>query len=363
MQDQSPSPTTRNESAPKPNQGREPFLHRMARRSLTVTLVFVLATLCTACLPLLLLVAGVVDVLSPRRTRFAFCRGLLFFVSLLAMEAIAICAVTLVWLLHLLRRNPQTFERHNRSAQTLWSSTLYRIGERLFSLRTHIEGAIPPPHPDAAQVAPLLVFVRHSSTADTVLPVLILANRGYRLRYVLKRELLFDPCLDIVGQRLRNCFVSRGGKDTDQDLRGVLDLATDMTSGDALVIYPEGTRFTAQKRERTLARLRSHGPQDALTLAESLQHTLPPLQRGPLQLLRENQRADLVLMAHCGLEPAGSLKELLAGDLIGEQVFIHFEHIPFAALPKDPDAQRQFLSEKWRNIDAWIAAHKQRDGG
>ena len=30
-----------------------------------------------------------------------------------------------------------------------------------------------------------------------------------RLRYVLKRELLWDPCLDIVGQRVPNIFVDR----------------------------------------------------------------------------------------------------------------------------------------------------------
>lgn len=325
-----------------------------------MSLVVMLTALCTASLPILLLLTGLIDFLRIRRARFALSRGLLFFVSLLLMETAAIFGVTLVWVAHLVHRNDSMFREHNRTAQTVWASTLYRIGERLFSMRTHVEGSIPKSDPETAQVPPLLVFVRHSSTADTVLPVLMLANRGYRLRYVLKRELLLDPCLDIVGQRLPNCFVSRGGKDTDHDLQGVLSLAEDMTSGDALVIYPEGTRFTPRKREHIVSRLQRHGPTDALALAEQLRHTLPPLQRGPLELLQKNQQADLVIMAHAGLEAAGSLRELLAGALIGQDVFLHFEHIPFAQIPTDPAAQRQFLAQKWLAVDAWIDSHSKR---
>ena len=44
-----------------------------------------------------------------------------------------------------------------------------------------------------------------------------------RLRYVLKRELLLDPCLDIVGNRLPNCFVARSGADAQADIDKVAD--------------------------------------------------------------------------------------------------------------------------------------------
>ena len=39
-----------------------------------------------------------------------------------------------------------------------------------------------------------------------------------RLRYVLKHELRWDPCLDIVGWRLPNAFVRRGAQDTAGDV-------------------------------------------------------------------------------------------------------------------------------------------------
>ncbi len=327
----------------------ESLIHRWTRRLVTIPLVFSGTLLIVCALPLLLVVTALCDLV---RRPPVFTRGLLFLVTCLCLESLAICGVTLLWLMNLFLRDAKWFERGNRLAQTLWTAGLYRAGERLFSMTTHIEGTIPPNRVDAP---PLLVFVRHSSTADTVLPVLILAPLGYRVRYVLKRELLLDPCLDIVGQRLRNYFVARGGKETEQDLRGVEQLAMDLKPQDALVIYPEGTRFTVGKRQRILKRLRESGPADALALAESLQHTLPPLQRGPLRLLEQNRGADLLLIGHSGLEPAGSLTEMLQGQLIGQKVRVRLEHIPFASLPTDPLAQRQFLADKWKAIDAFIA--------
>lgn len=198
----------------------ESLTHRWSRRFVTIPLVFFSTLLIVCALPLLLVVTLIGDLL---RWRLVFTRGLLFFVTVLCLESLALCGVTLLWLMNLFLRDAKWFEQGNRLAQTLWTAGLYRAGERLFSMTTHIEGTRTPNHSDAP---PLLVFVRHSSTADTVLPVLILAPLGYRVRYVLKRELLLDPCLDIVGQRLRNYFVARGGKETEQDLRGVEQLAT-----------------------------------------------------------------------------------------------------------------------------------------
>lgn len=330
----------------------ESQLRRLRRRLVTIPLVFVATLLSVALLPLLLVFLGLVDLL---RRRLVFTRGLLFLVGFLLFESVAICGITLLWVIQLFYRNRDWFERANRTAQTLFTTGLYRMGEHLFSLRTHSEGTLPPTGPNAP---PLLVFIRHCSTADTVLPVLLLAPLGYRLRYVLKRELLLDPCLDIVGLRLRNYFVARGGKETEEDLRGVLDLAADLSQRDALVIYPEGTRFSPTKRARILERLQKHGPPDSYALAASLTHTLPPLQRGPLELLRTNPSADLLLIGHVGLDAAGSLAELLRGDLFGQTVRIITEHIPFAQLPTDPVEQRAFLAAKWREIDAFVGTFR-----
>ena len=88
--------------------------------------------------------------------------------------------------------------------------------ERVFALRTVIEGE------DAIEPGPILVFIRHVSQADTLLPVVLITRRhGIALRFVLKQELLWDPCLDIVGHRLPNVFVRRGSGESEREIAAV----------------------------------------------------------------------------------------------------------------------------------------------
>ena len=92
----------------------------------------------------------------------------------------------------------------NFRVQCWWARTLFAGAERLFGMRLDVEGL------DQLGTGPILLFMRHASVGDTVLPaVLVSSCQGIRLRYVMKRELLWDPCLDIVGNRLPNYFVRR----------------------------------------------------------------------------------------------------------------------------------------------------------
>lgn len=64
----------------------------------------------------------------------------------------------------------------------------------------------------------------------------------------MKQELLWDPCLDIVGNRLPNYFVDRAAKDTARELAHIASLARELAPGQRVVMYPEGTRFSETKR-------------------------------------------------------------------------------------------------------------------
>jgi 1-acyl-sn-glycerol-3-phosphate acyltransferase len=86
---------------------------------------------------------------------------------------------------------------------------------------------------------------------DTMLPAHLVANpTGFRLRYVLKKELLADPTLDIGGNRLPNYFINRGAGDSAKETEAVRRLASDLGSNDGVLIYPEGTRYSEEKRLR-----------------------------------------------------------------------------------------------------------------
>jgi hypothetical protein len=82
--------------------------------------------------------------------------------------------------------------------QDAWGTSLLAAAVRLFDLRLEIDE-------QGARLVecPYLLLLRHASTGDT-LPASALVGRphGIRIRYVLKRELLWDPCLDVVGNRL-----------------------------------------------------------------------------------------------------------------------------------------------------------------
>jgi 1-acyl-sn-glycerol-3-phosphate acyltransferase len=100
---------------------------------------------------------------------------------------------------------------------------------------------------------PVLVLVRHTSTADTVLTAGVLANPNrLNLRYVLKNELLWDPCLDVVGRRLPNAFLTRSSAQRSGDLDQLRRLAQDLSEDEGVLLYPEGTRYSAAKAARAI---------------------------------------------------------------------------------------------------------------
>jgi 1-acyl-sn-glycerol-3-phosphate acyltransferase len=202
---------------------------------------------------------------------------------------------------------------------------------------------------------PIILFSRHASVGDTLLPAVFVSSRyGIVLRYVLKRELLWDPCLDIVGNRLRNCFVQRGSGESERDIALVQQLMEDLGPQDGVLIYPEGTRFTPAKRQRILERLAQKGDADLLAKAEALQHLLPPRLGGTLALLERNVGADAVFCAHIGFDGAGSFRDLLNGSLVNRLVRVCFWRVPYNEIPRTAAAQAAWLYEQWARIDTWI---------
>ena len=183
---------------------------------------------------------------------------------------------------------------------------------------------------------------------DTVLPVVFFAlPTGVRLRYVLKRELLFDPCLDIVGQRLPNYFARRGAGATEQEVAGVVKLLTTMPNHHGLLLYPEGTRFSESKRRAVLTRLREKQDDNALARAQGWPSLLPPRPGGLRGVLAHNPGRDLLLLAHRGFEKSASFSELFNGSWLDTTVQLHFWRVPFADIPKDPEAQVEFINGLW----------------
>lgn len=231
-----------------------------------------------------------------------------------------------------------------------WGSTLFRALAWIFDLRLQVEGEA-----DLGR-GPYLLLIRHTSSADTLLAsALVSAPLGMRLRYVLKRELLWDPCIDIVGNRLPNVFVDRDSDDSASEIERIRTLAADLGPSDGLAIYPEGTRYSEHKRQRVLERFERSGNVRMLEYARSLDAVLPPRPGGTLGLLEAAPEADVVFCAHTGFDRVASLSRIWSGALVRSTIRVRFVRIAREGVPEGRDARVAWLLAEWRKVDAWVA--------
>lgn len=231
--------------------------------------------------------------------------------------------------------------------QEWWARNLFRAVVRLFRITVEVDGL------DAVRPGPVIVLMRHASIVDTLLPnVFVTGRAGIRLRYVLKKELLADPLLDIAGNRLINHFVDRGG-DSTAEIRAVVALADGMTDREGVLIYPEGTRFTPARRERILASL---GDRDSDLTARTrrLQRVLPPRPGGTAALLETGH--DVVVVAHSGLEPLATIPDAWSGRIVGSRLRLHVRRFDGASIPATRRGRVDWLFDRWDEIDAWLGS-------
>ena len=313
------------------------------RRLLTISVYFGTWVLLTALAPQWVPLAFIVGLL--RRRHFIVLRLLAFFWTYLAIEMIGLMLAAGIYLITPgddARRQTLFFE-----LECWWGSSLFKWLARYLSLTTSIEGNenILPGH--------VLVFIRHASIIDTAIPVTFISNAtGLRLRYVFKRELLVDPCIDVAGHASPNYFIDRGGSPAEE-LAGIRGLAVDL--GDqGVLLYPEGTRFTERKKKIALRRLAKAHP-DLVPLAESFHHCLPPKPGGALTLMEAAPDADVLVVAHRGLEGLAEVTDLLSGAVVGKEVQVSIWRIPASEIPEG-DARRRWLFDLWKRVDDFVGA-------
>jgi 1-acyl-sn-glycerol-3-phosphate acyltransferase len=319
------------------------------RRVMTVPGYTIAWLLWLGAAPLWLSLAIVVDLV--RRSRGVALRSGAVVTVYLTCEVLGIVASGGLWAWKsLLPVDAERWTDIHFRLEAWWGTTLFRAVVRLFGLRLEVEGDA-----DLGR-GPYLLLVRHASTADTLLAsALVSGPWGLRLRYVLKKELLWDPCLDIVGHRVPNVFVDRSSEDSAAEVRRVQELARDLGPRDGILIYPEGTRFTHAKRRRILDRFQRNGDAKMLEYARSLAFVLPPRPGGMLGLLEAAPEADIVVCAHTGFEGAASLAHIWRGALVHQVIRVQFRRIPRDEIPSGRDARIAWILEQWQRVDAWVA--------
>lgn len=305
-----------------------------------------------ALLPALLPVALALDLL--RRRRLATARFLAVLLLYLAFEMVGLAV--LGWIFAT-RGPPSAGARHAARLHRLecwWASALLGLVRRLYGLRLEVEGL------ECASPGPVIVIGNHVSVADVLLPAALVSGRlDLRLRYVAKRELVWDPCVDLAGHWLPNAFVARGSADTPGDVARVQALLEGLGPGDGIFLMPEGTRFAPERRERVLASFEAEGPSELTERARRLRHLLPPRFGGILGLFDGNPGADVVVMAHTGFEGVRRLSDVWNGVLVGRTIRVSFWRRPWASVPTSQEGRRGWLLDEWDRLDAWLGRHRE----
>lgn len=319
----------------------------ITRRMVTIPRSIILFLLLVALAPLLIPLALIID-----GVRWLIDRHPAMTIRLLAFAFVfsTVELLGLIWLLgSWIRRRPANGERLVADAwpiQVWWAQSLLSAVKRIFDLDFAVSG-----QEDAAP-GPIIALFRHASIVDNLLPaVLITGDLGVRLRWIVKRELLTLPSLDVAGRRLPNYFVDRSSDDPRRELSQIRALGQGLGPEDGVLIYPEGTRFTPARLQRALERLRESDDR-MLPDAEKLRHVMPPRPGGTLTLL--DSGADVVVGMHHGLEGFAKLKDLWAGGLVGRTVTVTLTRIPASDIPAGRRERVDWLYSTWQEIDDWI---------
>lgn len=320
----------------------------LLRRLVTVTSVYLGFALVTALLPLILTLSLLVDLARRLVTDkpFMATRMLIFGWLYLLGEVWGLFVLGVTSLLPRAKAVKATYR-----LQARWAAWNFRAVRFIFGLDFIADGQ------ESVAPGPVILLSRHASLIDTLLPSWFVTRQlGITVRYVLKKELLLDPALDVAGNRLTNHFVDRGAVDNERDLEAIRELGSNLSQDEAVLIYPEGTRFSEQKRDRYLKRFTQRRGRVA-EIASTLRGVLPPRPGGTLALL-EASTADVVVLAHRGLEGFARVKDMWKGGIVGSRIDVVFRRIARGEIPEGRTDRVAWLFETWRDVDTWVTGEE-----
>ncbi len=219
----------------------------------------------------------------------------------------------------------------------------------LFGLKFKIEGG------EAVTPGPYILMIRHASIIDNLLPdVLIGHEYGIGVRFVIKKEIQTLPAIDMGGRWIPTVFIKRGSLDPKTEIKAVRDLTHDMSPGEILGIYPEGTRPTPAKLARAQEVIAERQPEIA-PFAARLNHLLPPRLGGPLALLDEAAAGtDVVFCAHVGFDGLRTVVDIWNGVLVHQTIRVRFWRYSGDEIPTGDEARAEWLYDRWQVLDDWV---------
>lgn len=320
-------------------------------RHLTLTVLVLTFPLLIALLPILLVASVIVD-LATGLTKLPTARLVLFGVVYIIHQLVGCGIAGWLWLTGRFGRRLDVGK--HRTVQWRWIGSLFIWARRLLNVHLDISDfdSLPPGH--------LVLYSRHASMVDAAFPLhMVVGHLKRPVHYVLKRELIWDPCLGTYGDRLNNHFVDRGG-DTEREVAALKRMAETAEEDSVLVIFPEGTYATESSRARVLASLERKGETLAVEQAKKLDYLLPPKPAGALALLESKPDAHVVFLGHVGLEGIAQLKGLRRSMPLEKPVTLRWWVVERSTIPTERLELERWLAKQWEQLDQWVDQHTEK---
>ncbi|MDX6417520.1 MAG: hypothetical protein QOG28_2140 [Trebonia sp.] len=350
------------------------------RRLLLVPLVIVIAGALAALTPAVALLTAAFNLISrrtrperPRRSRLLRVTwlGLAWSAGEIAALTVSLC----LWLVSGFggRLDTEPYQARNYAVIKWFLDLIYRAAGRACGLSVTVTG---PAEAGPSGDRPLIVLSRHAGPGDSLLLIhYLLSVCERRPRVVMKATLQLDPSMDILANRVPNAFLHRakakaeearsrtspgfrtsaaGSHHVDQIRR----LAVSLDGGSALAIFPEGGNWTPHRWRRAIDRLRRGGRPDLAERAAAMPNVLPPHASGALAAIESCPAADVIFVAHTGLDRLVSVRDVWRGLRADMEVTARWWRVPAASVPRavSREAQLTWLYDWWQRIDAWITA-------
>jgi 1-acyl-sn-glycerol-3-phosphate acyltransferase len=328
-----------------------PVPHKLVRRLLLAPVVAALDAALLVASPLLLVVALLA---SPFAGGWRPLRALGIVVAFAAHHLAALLACVALWVASGFGRRLRTegMLRAHYALLRWFVDGVYRAIVRLARVQVRVTESEAAHAALATPGRPVVLLGRHAGEGDTLLVMhLLLCRHARGPRVVMHEALRLDPLIDVLGERLPNRFVDPRGGDTEVEIAA---MAEELGESAALVIFPEGANFTAERRQRGIDRLARAGHDEEAELARSMRHVSAPRPGGTLAAIGAAPDADVVVLGHVGF-PTGAreLWRLLPHEQVVE---VRMWHEPRAAIPAGHDDRIHWLFGLWRRLDAWVDA-------
>ncbi len=329
---------------------------RLLRRVVLALAVVALTVVVLTGLPVWLLLAALLSPFVAGRLRPL--RLLWLGVVQLVLESVMLMMMFGLWIgsgFGWAIRSPR-FERAHYVIARWYLVVVFREARRVLRLAIRTQGEAP----DVGPGEPLLVCSRHAGPGDSFILMYALMHWYDREpRVVLKDTLAWDPMVDVLLNRVPSRFVSgRPGEDVETH---IAELARDLDEDDAFVIFPEGGNFTPGRRRRAIEKLRERGFDDMADRAQQMRHVLAPRPGGFLAALEANPRADVLLVAHTGLDHLVTITDVWRELPMDKELVMRWWRVARDEVPQGREAQIDWLFQRWAEIDEWVEAHRPRD--